>query len=158
MVQWCWQGKIKWDKKLSQHHSVHRESHMGWPETEARPLMWGPVTNHLSHGMTCEGCRSSVCKYRCIQQTYQPVNAVKGNNLFIVKILQIHKTYYLGMKSFRIFEQMAHWQGSRNVYLIQQYRKNYTTEICDSCRAFSGSGEPLKAQWEIIFVFQKATM
>jgi len=26
-----------------------------------------PVTNHLSHRMTCKGCSSPVCKYQCIQ-------------------------------------------------------------------------------------------
>ena len=113
------------------------------------------MSNHLSHGMTCKDCSSSFCKYQCIQWKYQPDNTVKGNTLFIVTVTQIHNTYRVDMKSFRMSEQTVHWPGSRNVYLIHPYRKNYATEICESYRAFSGLPEPLKLQWKIIFLYFK---
>ena len=102
---------------------------LAWDWSQAS---WGKglVTNHLSHGMTCKDCSSSFCKYQCIQWKYRPDNAVKGNTLFIVTVTQIHKTYRVDMKSFRMSEQTVHWPGSRNVYLIHPYRKNYATEIC----------------------------
>jgi len=68
LVKWYWQGKTEvMGEKLSQWHFVKHKSHVEWPGIEPN-----------------KSVRTSHSRHRAAAAYNQPVNAVEGNNSWLV--------------------------------------------------------------------------